>query len=87
MFLDGKDPLLIVKEKGMEQISDDGVIKGIVEEVLSKNAQSIADWQRGKDHALGYLVGQVMKASKGKANPSMAKEMIISIIGPCGSKK
>lgn len=87
MFLDGKDPLSIIKEKGMEQIDDDSLITSLVEEVLSKNAQSISDWQRGKDHALGYLVGQVMKASRGKANPSKAKEFILSKIGPCGSKK
>lgn len=87
MFASGKDPLSLIKEKGMEQISDSFAIEKMVDEVLSKNEQSISDWQRGKDHALGYLVGQVMKASKGKANPSLAKEMIVSKIGPCGSKK
>ncbi len=87
MLEDGKDPLSIIKEKGMEQIDDDSLITSLVQEVLNKNEQSISDWQRGKDHALGYLVGQVMKASLGKANPSKAKEFILAKIGPCGSKK
>jgi aspartyl-tRNA(Asn)/glutamyl-tRNA(Gln) amidotransferase subunit B len=87
MFASGKNPMDVIKEKGMEQISDSSAIEKIVDEVLSANAQSIADWQRGKDHALGYLVGQVMKQSKGKANPSLAKSLIVGKIGPCGSKK
>lgn len=87
MFEDGSDPVKIIKDKGLEQISDTSAIESLVEEVLNANAQSIADWQRGKDHALGYLVGQVMKASHGKANPSLAKELILKKIGPCGSKK
>ena len=87
MFASGKNPMDVIKEKGMEQISDSSAIEKIVDGVLSVNAQSIADWQRGKDHALGYLVGQVMKQSKGKANPSLAKSLIVGKIGPCGSKK
>ena len=55
-----------------------------VEDVLAQNAQSIADWKRGKDRALGYLVGQAMKISKGKVNPALAKEKILEKIGPCG---
>lgn len=87
MFETGKDPLAIIKEKGLKQISDSSAILKIVDDVLANNAQSISDWEKGKDHALGYLVGQVMKASHGKANPSMAKSMILEKIGPCGSKK
>jgi aspartyl-tRNA(Asn)/glutamyl-tRNA(Gln) amidotransferase subunit B len=87
MFETGKNPMTIIKEKGLEQITDSSEIAKIVEDVLSNNAQSISDWQRGKDHALGYLVGQVMKASHGKANPSLAKSLILEQIGPCGSNK
>ncbi len=87
MFATGRNPADVIKEKGMEQISDSSAIEKIVDEVLSLNAQSISDWQRGKDHALGYLVGQVMKQSKGKANPSLAKSLILEKIGPCGSRK
>lgn len=87
MLAEGKDPLSIVKEKGMEQISDDSVVEKVVADVLAQNAQSIADWQKGKDRALGYLVGQAMKLSKGKVNPGLAKQKIMEKIGPCGSKK
>lgn len=87
MMEKGLDPKKVIHEKGMEQISDTGAIEKLVDDVLSQNAQSISDWQKGKDHALGYIVGQVMKASKGKANPSLAKELILKKIGPCGSKK
>lgn len=86
MLSTGKSPETIVKEKGMEQISDSSFIDDLVKQVLENNSQSIADYQKGKDHALGYLVGQVMKLSKGKANPQMAKEKIVAVIGPCPSK-
>jgi aspartyl-tRNA(Asn)/glutamyl-tRNA(Gln) amidotransferase subunit B len=87
MIEQGEDPKKVIKEKGMEQISDTSAIEKIVDDVLARNAQSVADWQRGKDHALGYIVGQVMKMSKGKANPGLAKELILKKIGPCGSAK
>ncbi len=87
MFETGKDPQTIIKEKGLEQISDSSAVEKIVDEVLEKNEPTIQDWQRGKDHALGYLVGQVMKNSNGKANPSLAKELILKKIGPCGKNK
>ncbi|MCI2068026.1 MAG: Asp-tRNA(Asn)/Glu-tRNA(Gln) amidotransferase subunit GatB [Bacilli bacterium] len=81
MLEKGEDPLKIVKELGLEQVSDEGAIEKIVDEVLKENQQSVADFKAGHDRALGYIVGQVMKASKGKANPSMAKEMILKKIG------
>lgn len=87
MFETGKDPQTIIKDKGLEQISDSSAVEKIVDEVLEKNESTIQDWQRGKDHALGYLVGQVMKNSHGKANPSLAKELILKKIGPCGKNK
>ncbi len=82
----GADPLKVVREKGMEQISDTSFISTLVDEVISENPSVVSDWKKGKDHALGYLVGQVMKKSKGKANPALAKETILSIIGPCGKQ-
>jgi len=77
MFSTGKDPEKIVEEKGMLQISDEGAIKEIVMEVLENNLQSIADFKAGKDKALGFLVGQAMKESKGKANPQMLNKMFL----------
>lgn len=75
-MLDGKDPETIVKEKGLKQVSDEGAILNIVTEVLDENPNSIADYKGGKDRALGFLVGQVMKKSKGQANPKMASALV-----------
>jgi aspartyl-tRNA(Asn)/glutamyl-tRNA(Gln) amidotransferase subunit B len=80
MFDTGKSPETIVKEKGLIQISDEGALKEIIEKVLSENEQSIIDYKNGKDRALGFLVGQIMKASRGKANPQLVNKMLLEII-------
>ena len=67
----------IIKEKGWLQISDEGAIKEVVQKILEANPQSIADFKAGKDRALGFLVGQAMKETKGKANPQMLNKMFI----------
>lgn len=72
----GKQPKDIVEEKGMKQVSDTGAIMEIITQVLDQNPQSIEDFKNGKDRAVGFLVGQVMKASKGQANPAMTNQMI-----------
>ena len=72
-----KMPEEIIKEKGWIQISDEGAIKEIVMQILEANPQSIADYKAGKDRALGFLVGQAMKQTKGKANPQMLNKMFI----------
>ena len=77
MFETGKDPEIIVNEKGLIQISDEGAIKEIVNKVLESNPESIKDYKAGKDRALGYLVGQAMKESKGKANPQMLNKLFL----------
>lgn len=77
MFETGKKPLDIIKEKGLIQISDTGEIEKIVDKIISENPQSIEDYKNGKDRALGFLVGQVMKVSRGKANPQLANKMIL----------
>ena len=76
----GKDPEVIVKEKGLLQISDEGAIKEVVAKVLAANEQSIIDFKNGKDRALGYLVGQCMKEMKGKGNPEMINKFILEEI-------
>ncbi len=76
----GKPANDIVKEKGLVQISDEGELKNIVEKVINENEQSIIDYKNGKDRALGFLVGQVMKMTKGKANPQLVNKMILEII-------
>ena len=76
MFNTRNHPEAIVKEKGLGQISDTGAIDEIVVAVLQANPQSVADYKSGKTQAVGYLVGQVMKQSKGKANPQMARDTL-----------
>lgn len=77
MFEDAKDPELIIKEKGWVQISDEGAIREVVAKVLENNPQSIEDYKAGKNKALGFLVGQAMKETKGQANPGMLNKMIL----------
>ena len=76
MWNTGKDAKTVVKEKGLEQISDAGEVVAIVDEVLAANPQSIADFRAGKDKALGFLVGQIMKRTKGRANPAMVNQLL-----------
>ena len=75
-MLKGKDPEAIIKEKGIEQLSDEGAILKIVNEVLDSNQQSIDDFKNGKDRAFGFLVGQIMKKTNGQVNPKMASEIL-----------
>ena len=77
LFENPKKPEEIVKEKGWIQISDEGAIKEIVLKILENNPQSIAHYKAGKDRALGFLVGQAMKETKGKANPQMLNKLFL----------
>ena len=77
MFEHPRDPEDIIDEKGWVQISDEGAIKDLVMKILEANPQSIADYKAGKDRALGFLVGQAMKETRGKANPQMLNKMFL----------
>ena len=77
LFENPKDPEEIIKEKGWIQISDEGAIKEVVDKIIANNPQSVADYKAGKDRALGFLVGQAMKETKGKANPQMLNKMFL----------
>ncbi|UUZ83469.1 Asp-tRNA(Asn)/Glu-tRNA(Gln) amidotransferase subunit GatB [Paenibacillus sp. P26] len=77
MLETGKDPQTIVEEQGLVQISDEGAIKAVVDKVVESNPQSVADFKAGKEKAVGFLVGQVMKETKGKANPGLVNKLII----------
>ena len=77
LFENPKMPSKIIEEKGWVQISDEGAIKEVVMKVLENNPQSIADFKAGKDKALGFLVGQAMKETRGKANPQMLNKMFL----------
>lgn len=76
MWKTGKPAKDIVKSKGMAQISDSGAIEKIVDEVLAQNAQAVADYRGGKQKLFGFFVGQVMKASKGQANPELVNQVL-----------
>ena len=70
----------IVEEQGLVQISDEGAILAIVEQVVANNPQSVADFKAGKEKAIGFLVGQVMKETKGKANPGLANKLLADVL-------
>ena len=66
----------IIEKRGLKQISDAGAIEKIVNEVLAANAKQVEDYRAGKEKAFNSLVGQVMKATKGKANPAQVNEIL-----------
>ncbi len=76
MYRTGKDPEIIVKEKGLVQIMDEGEILKYVEKVIIENLKEVEAYRAGKDKLLGFFVGQVMKLSGGKANPGVVNEML-----------
>lgn len=77
---DDKDPADIIKEQGLVQNSDTGFLEQLAKDILAANEKSVADYKNGKTNALGYLVGQCMKASKGKANPGIVKEIVTKML-------
>ena len=76
MYETKEHPSVIVDKQGLSQISDEGELSLIVASVISKNPEAIEDYRAGKDRALGFLMGQVMKETKGSANPQKVNEMI-----------
>ena len=76
MYSSGKDPEQLIQEKGLTQISDDGALMTMIQEVMTLNPNQVAQYRGGKEAVLGFFVGQVMKASKGKANPAKVNEML-----------
>lgn len=76
MFADGKGALAVVEEKGLRQVSDSGAIEAFCDQVIAAHPGPAADYKSGKKAALNFLKGQVMKLSKGKANPSLAGEIL-----------
>ena len=81
LFEKGGDPYAMVKERGMAQVSDTGALDGMADQVIAENAKSVADYKAGKTPALQFLVGQVMRLSKGKANPGMVGEILKRKLG------
>jgi aspartyl-tRNA(Asn)/glutamyl-tRNA(Gln) amidotransferase subunit B len=81
MFNSGKQAQDIVNEKGLSQISDTDEIEKVVIEVIAGNEKAVSDFNAGKQQSLAFLVGQVMKATKGRANPAVVKEMLLDRLG------
>jgi len=81
LFQQGGDPADIVKEKGLSQVSDTGALQSFVDQVIQQHAGPVADYRKGKEASLQFLIGQVMRLSRGKANPQIAKELLLKSIG------
>ena len=80
VFDENVDPTVYVEEHGLKMDNDSDAIKGIVETVVANNPQSVADYKAGKKKAVGFLVGQVMKETKGKANPQVINQMLTEVL-------
>jgi len=76
MFDTGDDPAKIVEDKGLKQVTDTGAIEAEIDNVLAANSDKVADYRGGKDKLFGFFVGQVMKATQGKANPKVVNEIL-----------
>ena len=80
MFAEDVDPEAYVEEKGLKMVSDEGALRKTVEEVIAANPQSVEDYRNGKDRAIGFLVGQTMKAMKGKADPASVNKLLKELL-------
>jgi aspartyl-tRNA(Asn)/glutamyl-tRNA(Gln) amidotransferase subunit B len=77
MWKSGKKPGQIVEEQGLVQVSDNGAILAIIDEIMARNQGQVEEYRGGKDKLFGFFVGQVMKASRGKANPSVVNDLLL----------
>lgn len=80
VFKENIDPEKYVEEHGLKQVNDEGALRSTVEQVIAENPQSVEDYKNGKTKAIGFLVGQTMKAMKGKANPGMVNEILQELL-------
>ena len=76
MYRSGSAPEAVVEEKGLKQISDSGEIEALVDKVLADNPDQVQTFLGGKDKVLGFFVGRIMKATKGKANPQLVNDLL-----------
>lgn len=80
IFAEDIDPDEYVEEKGLKTVNDEGALRATVEQVIAENPQSVEDYRNGKEKAIGFLVGQTMKAMKGKANPGMVNQILKELL-------
>ena len=81
IFKNNIDPEKYVEEKGLKTVSDDGALREVIEKVVADNPKSVEDYNSGKKKAIGFLVGQTMKAMQGKADPGMVNKILMEILG------
>jgi aspartyl-tRNA(Asn)/glutamyl-tRNA(Gln) amidotransferase subunit B len=84
MFASGEAPGAIIEREGLSQVSDPGAIAEIARRILEAHPDQVAEYRGGKDKVLGFFVGQVMKASKGKANPAIARDTLLKLMSDEG---
>ena len=77
LMLNGGEVADIISKKGLSQISDTSALVAVVEEVLQKNEKAVGEYKNGKTNVLGFLVGQCMKATRGKGNPELLRNMLL----------
>ena len=80
IFARDVDPEAYVEEKGLKMVSDEGALRTAIEGILEANPQSVADYRSGKEKAMGFLVGQTMRAMKGKADPAMVNKIVKELL-------
>ena len=80
IYKTGKSPKVIVQEKGLEQIDDESELRKIIEQIIIENPQEVEKYRNGKKKLLGFFVGEVMKKTKGKANPQKANEILLEFL-------
>ena len=80
VFAENVDPEKYVEEKGLRVVSDEGALRRVVEEILERNPQSVTDYKAGKQKAMGFVVGQTMRAMKGKADPAVVNELVKELL-------
>jgi aspartyl-tRNA(Asn)/glutamyl-tRNA(Gln) amidotransferase subunit B len=77
MYASGEDADTLVKREGLTQVADADALGTVVEEIIARHPAAVADWEKGKKQSLGFLVGQVMKATGGKANPGLVNQLLL----------
>ena len=80
IFLRDINPDKYVEEKGLKTVNDEGALRATIEEILAANPQSVEDYRNGKEKAMAFLVGQTMRAMKGKANPGMVNQILKELL-------
>ena len=80
IFMEDIDPEKYVEEHGLKTVNDEGALRSTIEKIIADNPQSVEDYHNGKEKAIGFLVGQTMKAMKGKANPGMVNQILKELL-------